>query len=68
VNALVLARPDVDCRYTLLNNKLVVRRLEGSTERRSLESVAELCEILETNFLLRLPDAPELGTAIAQLV
>jgi N-hydroxyarylamine O-acetyltransferase len=61
-----LARPFPGGRYGLANNQLTVHRLDGSTERRSLASVAEVREVLESVFGLVLPDAPELNPALAR--
>jgi N-hydroxyarylamine O-acetyltransferase len=68
VNKLVLARPATDRRYALLNNQFAVHHLCGPTERRLLTSVAEVRQTLESTFLLRLPDAPELDRAIARFL
>ena len=68
VNRLVLARPATDRRYALSNNQLAVHHLGGPTERRVLTTVAEVRQTLESTFLLRLPDAPELDRAIEQFL
>jgi N-hydroxyarylamine O-acetyltransferase len=62
------ARPDADRRHTLLNNQYAVHHLHCLTERRTLTSVAELCQTLEEAFLLRLPEGPELHAALARFV
>lgn len=64
VNNLLVARPDDDCRYVLLNNTLKTRHADGSTERCTLESAAELRETLETVFRLKLPDTVELEAVL----
>jgi N-hydroxyarylamine O-acetyltransferase len=68
VNSLLVARPATDRRYALFNNRLAVHHLGGLTERRVLETVAEVRETLESAFLLRLPHGPELDRAIARLL
>lgn len=68
VKALIAARPAADRRYALANDQFTVHHLGGPTERRVLETVSELRETLESVFLLRLPDAPELDTALARLL
>jgi N-hydroxyarylamine O-acetyltransferase len=68
VNALVAARPAADRRYALFNNELAVHHLGGLTERRALRTVTQVRDTLESIFLLKLPDAPELDGAIARLL
>ena len=68
VSSLIAARPATDRRYALADNQLAVHHLGGPTERRVLATVSELRETLESVFLLRLPDAPELDTALARLL
>jgi arylamine N-acetyltransferase len=68
VSSLIAAPPATDRRYTLADNQLAVHHLGGPTERRVLETVSELRETLESVFLLRLPDTPELDTALARLL
>lgn len=67
VRTLMAARPATGCRYALFNDQLAVHHLGGPTERRILGSVAEVRETLERLFLLSLPDAPELDTALGRL-
>lgn len=62
------ARPDADRRYALRNNEFAVHHLNGPTERRSLESIAELRHVLEEAFLVALPDTPDLDDALARLI
>jgi N-hydroxyarylamine O-acetyltransferase len=68
VSKLVVARAATDRRYALSNNRLTVHHLGGPSERRVLTTVAEVRERLENDFLLQLPDAPELDTVIARLL
>jgi N-hydroxyarylamine O-acetyltransferase len=62
-----MARPFPGGRYGLANNQLSVHRLGGETERRTLASVAEMREALESVFGLTLPDAAELNPVLARL-
>jgi N-hydroxyarylamine O-acetyltransferase len=67
VTGLLAARPAADRRYALLDNELAVHHLNGPTEKRILASAAELRETLERDFLLTLPQAPELDAALERL-
>jgi N-hydroxyarylamine O-acetyltransferase len=64
VRNLVAARPTPDRRLALLNNELNVHHLGGPSERRLLESVAELREVLEDVLQIELPDVPNLDGAL----
>ena len=68
VNTLVAARPGVDCRYALENNRFTVHRGNGESERRSLRSAAELRQVLEDDFGIALDNLPELDSALERLV
>lgn len=68
VNSLMVARPDRDCRYTLLNNQLTIRYLDGRNERQILADVGELRDVLENVFCLQLPAIANLDRALQQLV
>jgi N-hydroxyarylamine O-acetyltransferase len=63
----MVARPDTDCRYTLLNNQLTIRYLDGRIERRVLTAVGELCDVLEDVFYWQLPAITNLDSALQQL-
>lgn len=67
VTQLIVARAPPGCRYALLNNRLVVHPLNGPTERRDLAGVSELRTVLVRDFGLKLPDAPELDSALGRL-
>jgi N-hydroxyarylamine O-acetyltransferase len=67
VTGLMAARSTPDRRYALNNNELAVHYLNGPTERRMLASVAELREMLEGPFGLKLPHAPELDAALQKV-
>lgn len=64
---LIAARATADRRYALLNNQLSIHLLNGSTERRTLTSPAEIRETLERDFLLKLPVGPELNLSLQRL-
>jgi N-hydroxyarylamine O-acetyltransferase len=64
---LIAARPARGRRYALSDNKLAVHHLGGPTERRTLASAAELREVLTRDFLLTLPDDPELDAALERI-
>lgn len=68
LSSLIAARPDDGRRYALRNNQLSVHHRDGHSERHTLTSVAELCEVLERDFRLKLPDGPALEAALAPLV
>ena len=68
VTTLIVARPDVDCRYALQNNKLTTHHLDGRTERRVLSTVIELRTALEDVFGLKLPAIANIDSALQQLV
>lgn len=67
-NTLIVAKPDVDCRYALRNNQFTVHHLHGQTERRSLKTVTELRTVLEDIFQLTLPEFADSHIAFQRLV
>ena len=64
VRNLVGARPAPDRRYALLNNEFAVHHRDGPSERRVLENVADLRDVLENSLLIELPDVPQLDGAL----
>lgn len=66
VNGLMGARAEPDRRYALSNNVFAVHRLNGETEKRTL-NVAELRDALTDLFKLRLADLDGLDPALARL-
>jgi N-hydroxyarylamine O-acetyltransferase len=68
VTSLMVARPDVGCRYALQNNKLTTHHLDGQTERRILSTVTELRAVLKDIFYLQLPAIANLDSNLQQLV
>ncbi|MGO3184373.1 MAG: arylamine N-acetyltransferase family protein [Aequorivita sp.] len=67
VTDLMVARPDVDCRYTLHNNIFHVHHLKAETKRKVLKTPEELRNILENKFQLTLPGISEVEKALDQL-
>lgn len=61
-----ISRPGV--RYALNNNEFAVHRTNGSTERKTLASSDEVLDILQTVFLIQLPDTPELKKIIERII
>jgi arylamine N-acetyltransferase len=61
------ARPDTDRRYALNGTGFAVHHLDGPTERRTLESPAAVCAVLEEHFRLDLSGLPDLPTALGRL-
>lgn len=66
VTGLIAARQAPGVRYALRNNELAVHRMGGGTERHVLGDADELRGVLEGTFRLALPDAPEVGAALAR--
>ncbi len=67
LHGLIVARTDADRRYALRNAELAVHHLGGGTERRTLSGAAQMREVLEDVFELRLPGAPELDPILDRL-
>lgn len=55
VRNLIAARTGPDRRYALLNREVAIHHLHGDTERRTLNSVEELLEVLERDFRVAVP-------------
>lgn len=68
VNGLMAARPAQDRRYALINNSLAVHHRNGPSERRSLETAAELRDVLTSLFGVTLPDTPDLDPLLERLI
>jgi len=68
VNNLMVARPVPGRRFGLFNNQLTVHELNGPTEQRTLDSVAQIRGTLATCFGLHLAVDPALDTALARLI
>lgn len=67
VTGLMAARADGDRRYALRNNQLATHKLAGGTEKRTLETGAELRDALADLMRIRLPDDPTLEPTLARL-
>jgi len=59
INSLMAARPDGALRYGLLNHNLSIHHPDGTIERRSLETPAEIASVLQQQFRVWLPDGWE---------
>ena len=68
VSNLIAARPASDCRYALRNNHLSIHHLGGETEKRTLTSVSDLQKTLESDFLLALPQTPDLEAVFQRVI
>jgi N-hydroxyarylamine O-acetyltransferase len=68
VTGLMAARVEPDRRYALRNNELSVHRLNGQSEKKSLNSVSELRDALADLFKLQLAGLDGLEPALARLV
>lgn len=68
VTNLMVARADARCRHTLLDTAYTRRFPGAPSERRKLESVAEMREILRDVFRIALPDSPDLDTALGRVL
>jgi len=58
VTGLIVARPDQDRRYALLDRELTIHHLRGVSEKSTLTTNAELRSTLENKFLINLADLP----------
>ena len=65
---LMVARADIGCRHTLRNKILTVHYLSGITERRTVDSAADLRALLQGVFRLTLPDTQELDTVLNRVI
>lgn len=64
---LVASRPAPGLRYALRNNELAIHHLEGETERRTLNSGADLRQALSEFMLIELPTGPEVDALIERI-
>lgn len=67
VGVLVAARAAPDRRLTLRNREFMKRATDGTTSRRTLDDTRAIRDVLETEFLIRLPDCAELDARLAAL-
>lgn len=68
VTGLIAARPAPGRRYTLRDNKFSIHHLNKKSETRYLETPGEIRNVLETHFLLSLPEASNLDQKLSQLI
>jgi N-hydroxyarylamine O-acetyltransferase len=64
---LVAARAIAGRRFALRNRQLTIHHLGGDSERRILDSVAEVRRVLERDIGIALPAGPELDAALERL-
>jgi N-hydroxyarylamine O-acetyltransferase len=67
VTGLMAARAAPDRRFALANRSFAVHHLNGETERRTLNTAAEMREVLQQEFLISLPDHPRLDERLENL-
>lgn len=67
VSNLIVGRTPADRRLSLLNYEFIVRRIGQQPERHRLRDVAELRDVLEHEFLLRLPAGTEFDRRLERL-
>ena len=66
---LMVARLPPGKRLGLLNNQFSIHHMDGTSERRTLESAAAIAEVLETEFAIALPGPrEELLQALARVI
>jgi|KBSMisStandDraft_5_1062788.scaffolds.fasta_scaffold50996_3 N-hydroxyarylamine O-acetyltransferase len=65
---LTVARPYPGGRFALRNTTWTHRRVGAESETRLLTSSAAIREVLERDFLIRVPSAPELDAALERVV
>lgn len=68
VNTLMVAKADVNCRYTLQNNKLTTHYLDGQKHLSVLNNVKDLRAALTEIFCLSLTEIPDLDNTLQKLV
>ncbi len=70
VTGLIAARPEVDPqrRYTLQGNRFSIHQLHRDTERQLLQTPAEIRQVLEQFFRIRLPHDSGLEQKLARLI
>jgi arylamine N-acetyltransferase len=67
LSGIMIARPEPDRRHALNSTSLAVHHLDGPTERRTLESPAEIRKELEETFLIDTSGLPDLEADLARL-
>lgn len=64
---LVASRPAAGRRHNLRDRRLTIHHLDGPTEHRVIETAADLRRTLEDEFLIDVPDTPDLDSAFDRL-
>ena len=67
VHNLVVSRTATDCRLSLRNHEFTMRRPGREPERRTLHGSAQLRDVLEREFMLRMPEHPRLDAVLDAL-
>lgn len=67
INGLIAARSEPGRRYALRNAELAVHPLDGESEHRTLRSGAEVREVLESVFRLRVPRGSRVDAALERV-
>lgn len=67
VSNLMLGRTPADRRLSLFNREFTVRRIGHETEHRTLRDVAELRQVVEQEFLLRIPPGNDVDRRLESL-
>ncbi|MCX5541461.1 arylamine N-acetyltransferase [Paraburkholderia sp. CNPSo 3076] len=65
---LIVARPGVGLRKSLINGAYAVHHIDGATERRQIDRAGELLELLEHEFGIRVPQYPALTSVLERLL
>ena len=66
-NNLLMARPEPDCRYAMMNGEFTVRWRDGRREQRRIAGADDLGDILDRHFLVDLPKEDVAAVAAAIL-
>lgn len=68
VTELIAAKPSNDRRHTLINNQYSIHHRDGSTERRKIQDIPELVDVLETDLCICLDNLPDFEQSFTRLV
>ena len=68
VTGLIAARADRDRRYALRGGELALHHIDGTTERRTLTTAAELRTALKGTFGLTLPFGADIDAALERVI
>jgi len=70
VTGLIAARPEVDPnrRYALHGKELSIHTIGKETEKHTLQTVAELKDVLKNDFRINMPDVPGLDDKLEELM